>query len=47
MVFATANFFVIKKVAAAETNAALAGYVLGGTTGSVIALWVTKRLMGG
>lgn len=38
------GFFVIKKVAESNSNAAWVGYTLGGMVGSIIALWVTKKV---
>jgi hypothetical protein len=40
------SFFIIRKIATTETKntLGLVGYVLGGATGSVLAIWLTKRI---
>lgn len=43
-IFAGSNFLIIQRVSKAETKAAWAGYTLGGTCGSLIAIFVTKHV---
>ena len=48
VVFASLNFVVTQAVAKQETGDRVAwiGYVLGGTMGSLAAIWITVRLYG-
>ena len=48
VVFATLNFFVTQAIAKQETGDKISwvAYVLGGTSGSLAAIWVTVRLYG-
>ena len=43
---AALGFILIKQVAQADSPAAMAGYVLGGASGSLAATWVTRKLWG-
>lgn len=44
--YSAVNFALIQKVARADSEAAWAGYVLGGAVGSVLATWITKKVYG-
>jgi hypothetical protein len=44
LLYAAVNFKIIKHVADAKSNAALAGYILGGACGSLAATWLTRFL---
>jgi hypothetical protein len=46
MIFAGVNFLLIKRVSEAKSKAALAGYVLGGACGSLVSVWITRKLYG-
>jgi hypothetical protein len=43
---AAISFTLIKRVAKAESRAAMAGYVLGGAVGSVVSVYATKGFFG-
>ena len=45
-IFAGSNFYLFQKVAKVESNMAWLGYTLGGTTGSLVSMWVTIHLYG-
>lgn len=46
LVYGFGAFYVIQKVAKAESKAAVAGYVLGGAFGSCAAIWITQKAWG-
>jgi hypothetical protein len=46
LLFAALQFKVLKRVAAAESNLAWAGYVLGGAAGSALSVYLTKLAWG-
>lgn len=46
LVIAALNFKLIKKIAEAHSNVALAGYTIGGAAGSLASVWVTKQVLG-
>ena len=42
-VIAAFGFWMIQEVSHTQTWLAFAGYVLGGTTGSILGLWLTRK----
>ena len=49
VVFGLNSFFIVKKIAQEEKEtqtAAAFGYTLGGALGSLLAIWLTKRMFG-
>lgn len=43
MIYALANFYIIGRVAAAQTWQEAVAYASGATVGSLIAMWITKH----
>ena len=43
---AAISFTLIKRVAKTDSRAAMAGYILGGAVGSVVSVFVTRRIFG-
>ena len=46
VIFAAINFKLFKRVAAAQTDLAWFGYVVGGAAGSAVSIYLTKRIWG-
>jgi hypothetical protein len=46
MLCAANGFFLIKRVAESKSKLGFAGYVLGGATGSIIGIWLSKMVYG-
>lgn len=46
LIYGFGAFYIIRKVAKAESKSAVAGYVLGGACGSVMAIWLTQKAWG-
>jgi hypothetical protein len=46
MLYAGYNFIMIKKVVDEKSKAGFAGYVLGGACGTLISVYLTKRIFG-
>ncbi len=44
--FAAISFTLIRKVAEAKSGWAQVGYILGGACGSLVSVWITRRLYG-
>lgn len=46
ILFAGINFKLFKRIQAAQTNLAWAGYAIGGALGSALSIYITKRVWG-
>ncbi len=46
LAIAALNFLVIKRVSESDSYVAMAGYILGGVTGSLVSVWLTERFAG-